>query len=795
MLRNYILIAWRSLLKNKLFSFINIFGLALSMSVCMIVLVRLMDALEYDTFHDHSTSVYRIVTKLTNPQGDSWTLASSPLPLKQTLLADNVKAGITRFYPAIGAVAKDQSREFSVKGVFIERSFFDVFGFTCRYGNAAKALESPYRLLLSQALAEKFYGKLDPTGRTLTLGELGEFEIAGVINTPPAKSHINYDVYVSMATVDILENNGLLPKKLNSWDSFEQGYTYIRLENQAARRSLEDKLDRISAEVTKNSQETGHHDNNNGSCRFELQSLDNITPGRSDIYNDIGRGPSRGSLMAEAGIVFIILLAACFNYTNLSVARALTRGKEVGIRKLSGAQRWQIFIQYAIEAIIIALLALGLANVILGLILEFKPFNDGYEMVPAVVVGARLMLVFVCFAIIAGLLAGAIPAWILSSFRPARILRGVGTEKLVGALSFRKVLTVLQFSLSLIILIFLTTFYNQFDFLAKADPGFHRKDIALIPAGEHPGTTATAFERLHGIKRTGFTSGRFGNGESVKASLLNSDEAGVVAEQYTCDREWIDMMHLNIIAGTGFADGSSDAMINEKATLAFGFKSIEEAVGSTIYVKDSTRITIKGVVKDFYTQGYGNAIKPVILREGRSALAYIAIETVPGYADARATLELEWKKQNPGHSFEPYWLDAEMNRENDQTAQISLLAFLGFMTVTIATLGLLGLVVYTVETRRKEISIRKIVGASVHQVITLLSRGFAKLLIISGLIALPVGYILSNLFLRNFANHIHIGIQELTICFSFLLSIGLVTILSQTWKASLENPSQNLKSE
>jgi putative ABC transport system permease protein len=795
MFRNYVLIAWRSLLKNKLFSLINIFGLALSVSVCMIVLVRMIDAFEYDTFHHDGGSIYRITSKITNPQGDNWTLASSPLPLKTYLLGDGVEANsMTHFYPAIQVTAKDRSREFAVRGVFIEPSFFAVFGFTCPSGNAEKALTAPNRVLLSQALAEKFYEQNDPTGKTLTLGNLGEFEIAGVISTPPAKSHIAYDVFVSMATVPILERQGILPTKLENWDSFEQGYTYVRIGDATARRSLESKLARAAAEINKTSAEKNKQ-GNSGSFDFALQPLAAITPGSPDIYNDIGRGTSRGSLLAEGGIVLVILLAACFNYTNLSIARALTRGKEVGIRKLSGAQRWQIFAQYIVEAVLISLFATFLANGILGVILEFKPFNDGYEMVPDVRIGFKLLSVFAGFAVFAGLLAGAIPAWILSSFRPARILRGIGSEKLMGNLSFRKVLMVFQFSLSLVILVFLTVFYRQFDFLSKADPGFYRKNIALIPAGEHPEVTATGLDKIPGIRSTAFTSARFGTGGRVKASRESVDQLGVSMEAYDCDRAWIDMMRLRFVAGTYFHKGAGTVVISEKAAVALGFKSADEAVGALIYLHDSIRATINGVVKDIYTQGYGNAIQPLLFKEGHGELPYIAVETTQNASQMMTALEQVWKKQNPGHSFELRWLDVEMEKENDKSATISLLGFLGFMTVAIASLGLLGLVVYTVDTRRKEISIRKIIGATVHQIVTLLSAGFIKLLLLSGAIALPSGYLLSNFFLMNFVNRITLGVPELLLCFAFLLAIGLITILSQTWKASQENPSRNLRSE
>lgn len=794
MLKNYVLISCRALLNNKLFSFINIFGLALSMSVGMIVLIRVVDAFEYDTFHDDAGSIYRVISRVENAQGEHWKLASSPLPLKQALCDEGIRSeDITHFYPAIDVTAKDRSREFVVRGVFVDPSFFSIFGFKCQSGSGKKALQSPKRVLLSKVLAEKFFGQQDPTDKAITLGDLGEFEIAGVISKPPAKSHIAYDVFVSMATVPLLEASGLMPKKIDSWDSFEQGYTYIKLSDGITRQSLEGKLDRIAAEI--NTPSSVDKAKNSGSFHFELQPLQAITPGPPDINNDIGRGPSRGSLLAEAGMMIIILLAACFNYTNLSVARSLTRGKEVGIRKLAGAQRWQIFAQYIAEAIIVALLATCLAVAMLGVILEFKPFNDGYEMVPAVTIGVKLIIVFIGFAAFAGLLAGAVPAWILSSFLPATILRGIGGGKVFGNLSFRKVLMVFQFSLSLIILVFLTTFYRQFDFMAHADPGFNRKNIMLVSAGDHPEITAAAFNKLSGVQMTAFTSSRFGNGSRVKASRHRMDQQGVAMEQYDCDREWIDMVKLAFMEGTYFQKGSGAVVVNEKTVTALGFKSSLEAVGAEIYLRDSVKVTISGVVKDFYTQGYGNAVQPVILKEGAATLKYIAIEAIAGAPGLAYNLEVQWKRQNPGHSFDYFWLDEQMARDNDQSAEISLLGFLGFMTVTIASLGLLGLVVYTVETRRKEISVRKIIGASVFEIVRLLSGGFVKLIVVSGLIALPAGYFLGNVFLLNFVNRIVIGLPELLLCFIFLLAIGLITILSQTWKASRENPSRNLRSE
>ncbi len=255
------------------------------------------------------------------------------------------------------------------------------------------------------------------------------------------------------------------------------------------------------------------------------------------------------------------------------------------------------------------------------------------------------------------------------------------------------------------------------------------------------------------------------------------------------------MMQLTFTAGHNFQSNTDDVIVNERAALVLGFKDASDAVGSLIYLQDSIPVTISGVVKDFYAHGFGNAIQPLLMRRGGTKASFIAIQTQTRTTDLRSALEASWKKQNPDHVFEMRWLDTEMEKQNDQTAEISLLSFLGFITITIAALGLLGLVAYTVETRRKEIGIRKIIGATEQQIMRLLSGGFVTLLMLSGIIALPVGLVLSNLFLINFVNRISIGVLELGLCFAFLLTVGLVTILSQTWKAAMENPSRNLRSE
>lgn len=794
MLKNYILVAWRNILNNRLFSAINIVGLALSMSVCMIVLVRIIDSLSYDNFHNHEDKIFRIISEVENNNGERWDFASTPLPLAAELSKDTFMIeSVTQLYPGFYDVTTSEIKEPEIDGTFADETFFSFFSFPLKYGEPKLVLTQPYSIVISEELALKLFGAVDPLGKTIPLKKFGVFTVTGVLQATSQKSHISFSAFASMATVPLLESLGKLAPKHNNWDSFEKGYTYIKLKEGTENEILINTLRRISGGINQASSD--------GSFHFRAQSLGAITPGVSDMIHEIGRGPTRGSLLAETAIALIILIAAAFNYTNLSIARGLSRGKEVGIRKLSGAKRHHIFFQYIFESVILALFALLLANVIFGFILEYEPFNDGYEMVPAITPGLVVFSVFTFFAILTGAFSGAMPAWILSSFQPARIFRNIGSEKVLGSLSGRKVLMVFQFALSLVIMVFLSAFNQQFEFLEKGDPGFRDTNQLMIPMAGKQEQIQQKLEQLNGIEQVGFTSNLFANRNSatVKGSLLRSDERPITFNYYSCSPKFIAMADLKVIDGHLFpmeGNQSEQIIINEKAVLALGYNTTSEALGRVLYFEDSVQGRITGIVKDFYDNGYGNSIHPLIIRNDPLAFRYTVVEAdAHQLITAPERVKLAWKEVYPDQVFEYSWVDKEMKAENKVSATFSMLGFLTFMTITIASMGLLGLVVYTTETRRKEMSIRKIIGARVYQIIGLLSKGFVNLLLISATIALPIGYALSQWFLMNFTNKISFGITDLLISFLILLSIGLSIILSQTWKVSVENPATNLRSE
>lgn len=786
MLKSYFKITLRSLWKHKLFSFINIFGLALSLSVCMLVMIQLKDDLSYDLFHPHPERTYRVLSDIIeNKNNRQYKLASTPLPLKTDIAkyTDEVD-DVVQLYPAIKEKAIYEGKELYINGAFTDSSFFNVFGFRLSAGNEKKALAVPNGIILSNTTAKKFFGNTNPIGKVLNFETLGLFQVTGVLIAPQGKSHIDFDAYASSLDVPQLEKAKILPERGHDWNTVNESYTYVLVKETISKGNLNKLLNQIEQKPELKSRE--------GKINFSAQSLSSITPGTDGIYNEIGKGTVWAKVLTIAGVALIILLAACFNYTNLTIARALTRAKEVGIRKVVGATRFQIFAQYIIESVLIALLAFVLSCI--GL-MQFDPSLE-FDW---------LLFVFaVAFTLITGIAAGAFPAWILSSFKPIRVLKSISTQKLFGNISLQKGLLIFQFSLSLLIIIFLSAYYQQFTYVHSLDPGFISKNILTIPVTDNNEVFANEVSRINGVKNISRTSEDFGMRGSGSIQIFKDkpgNEQGMQCNFYFADAATVPLHGLKIIAGSNIPDIESGTrenyiLINEKAVSMLGYTNVASAPGKTVWLNDSTQVTISGVLKDFYDMGAARNINPLIIRNKPGAFNYMNV-LVNASAKNNIVKQVSsvWEKINPNTPFEYQWLDKKIANREDQSDTYILMGYLAFITISIATLGLLGLVIYTVETRQKEIRIRKIIGASVNQLMFLLSKSFLKLLLISGLIAMPVGYFLSYMFLQNFVNRISFGIGSLLLCFIFLLSIGLVTILSNTHKAATANPVTNLRME
>lgn len=784
MLKSYILIAIRSVRKHKLFSFINIFGLALSLAVCMIVMVQVREDLSYDRFHPHAGRTYRILSDIIESKNNKhYTLASTPLPLKNDLLRQpGIVEAAVLVYPAFKGKAAYGDKELHINGAFTDPSFFKVFGFRLSSGNENTALEITNGVVLSSETAVKFFGKSDPIGKLISFDKMGVFQVTGVMQPPSGKSHLIYDAFASSMALPQLEKAKILPERQSNWNSVNDGYTYVLLKNNISAKTLNATLKQVALQPVLISAE--------GKLNFIAQPLGKITPGSDGIYNENGRGTVWAKLLTVVGIGFIILLAACFNYTNLTIARALTRAREVGIRKVSGATRGQVFFQYIIESVLIAILALALACLLL---VQFKP---DFQFTSQNLVAAFL------FTVLTGAFAGAFPAWILSAFKPVNVLKSVITQKLFGNLSLQKGLMIFQFSLSLLIIIFLSAYYRQFTYLETLDPGYYKQNILTIPLSAKSKVFSNEISRIGGVEKISGTSETFGmrGSGSIPVFLKKPvNEQPIYADHYFADAALIPVHRLTLVAGSNFPENEEFVeekliIINEKAVGDLGFKNSTSAIGKMVWLNDTTTVEIWGVVKDFYHVGAARRITPILIRNRADAFNYLNIQVNAAQREHVVQQISEvWNKLNPHTPFAYEWLDKRVANREDQSDAYATIGFLAFITISIASLGLLGLVIYTVQTRQKEISLRKVIGASAGQLMFLLSKGYVKLLLIAGLIAMPIGYIAAFFFLQNFANRVSFGLGSLLLCFLFLLIIGLATILSNTYKASVANPVKNLR--
>ncbi|QEH42376.1 ABC transporter permease [Chitinophaga sp. XS-30] len=786
MFRNYLLIAYRNIVRHKLFTVINIFGLSLSMSLCLLVIMQISKDIGYDHFHPQPERTYRVITELSDPQGNAWKLASSPLPLRDALTRDKVE--VVQLYPVLKGRATEGKKTLPVNGCYTDPAFFRVFGFRLAKGNPAMALQLPNSIVLSHETARRFFGNADAMGRIISMGSLGDYLVTGVFEPQTADTHIRFDAYASASTIPRLEKEGALPEKLQNWNAYSDAYTYLILPDGVQKKQMSGNLERLAASLV--------DDPSRGSIQFHLQPLDGITPSWDDIYNDFHSGATWGKIMAAAGIAFIILLSACFNYTNLSIARSLTRAKEVGIRKVSGATRLQIFGQYIMEAVLISLFSLMLAWLLLMLNIRHRVF----DIIPETIVTWQIFLAFLGFSLFTGLLAGSLPAWILSAFNPAQVLKSMPSFHLLGRMNLRKGLLIFQLSVSLVITVFLFAFYRQFTYMADADPGFDATQIlSLQLQGNPPDLLMHEISALSGVENVAATSGNFGrfHGERVPLKAGKEDDP-VKTSLFYVDRQFIPMMGLQFLAGNNFLPQRDRSLliINEKAAATFGFKTPFDAVGQRVWLNDSSVMQISGVLKNFHFENMGVAIAPLAFRIDSANFQLLNIKVNTG--DKAHTMNMvaaAWQHVYPGQPLQAYWLSEKIHEDNAQKRSITTLGVLALMAIVIALMGLLAMVIYTTELRRKEIGIRKVMGAGSGSLMMLLSRGFIKLLLIAGGIALPAGYLLSHLFLQNFALRTPYGLGSVMLCFFIMLFITLLTIISQTWKAARVNPADSLRSE
>ncbi len=813
MFNNDIKIAIRNLRANKFFTALNVVGLALGMSACLSVILIIRDQLSYEKFHPATERTYRVLSQAhTLDEGGRGKFATTPYPLGETLQRDfSGVENAVRLVRGLNNQDATTSTNLTLQldGYFTEPSFFQVFGFQLESGNPATVLTEPNSIVLDKKAATRLFGNQDPMGQVLTLKGWGAFRVTGIALPPPGKSHIGFDCLASVSTL-IAKEQSYSPdeaenKVLDNWGNRYMSLNYIVLQPEKTKADLEDALSVVSEKYTQ-------PDARGEKLHLFAQNLDNITPMPEMLHNEIGFGVPWFFIWGLGVFVAMLILFPCLNYANLAIARAWVRAKEVGVRKVMGAGNRDVTRLFLVEAVLTALFALCLAWVLhhginhfieTRILSEFKMRGSAPISLHA---DAVSWAAFVLFGLAVGLFAGWLPARRMAKTRPATAMRGELSEQRGMAVRFgwRKLMTVGQFTVSLIFMIVVATLWSQLQFLAVVDYGFQKENLVTFELkGNDAATLAAEIAQDHRVSGVAAASILIA-GNSLQGGEIQRERGGekIPIHQIAADLQYIPVMGLQLVTGKNFPPDANPnreqyILLNEKAVEHFGLGAPSQALGQTLWLNDSLPVTVQGVLHDFNYRPLKDQIKPFALRFVPQQSNIMHVRLHPGDpGPALAALESIWRKVDAVHPFEPSFMEEKMrNAYRDIELLSGLLAFFAMLGLSLACLGLLGMVTYATSTKVKEIGIRKVLGASVAEVMLLLSRHFLLLLAIAIAIALPLGYLLSKQILNMFAAQVATSWLVLVGCSAVLLALGLSTIGIQSLKAALANPVKSLRSQ
>jgi putative ABC transport system permease protein len=805
MLRNYIKIAFRNLFRNKLYSMINLLGLAIGMAACLMIFLWVQDELSYDRFHQKAERIFRVERKFDFRDMHGQAPVTSG-PYGPALVAD---------YPEIENFVRLDREELSIKDhrnifrkqslIFADNSIFDVFDFRLEEGASQAALVQPNSIVLTRENALKFLGTEDAVGKSLTLdwnGDLTDFRITGILEKVPHNSHVHFDMLASLSTYP--------DERLSPWfNNFL--YTYVLLKGGVSAQDLQKKLPALMTKYMAADfiAVVGTDADINEVFQLKLYPLLDIHLQPSEQFEIEPQG-SLTSVYIFSAIALLILVIACINFMNLSTARANKRAREVGIRKTVGAVKRQLWGQFVGESILLALIALILAVLLIRL---FTPFfnslaNKSLSVTQLFHSGNWLILIGI--TLITGLLAGLYPAFYLTAFHPARVLKGSVLSG-TGKSAFRRGMAVIQFVISITLIIGTLIIFRQMEYVQNRSLGFDKENVVLIPAEsktirKNIEAFRNALTQDTRIKSVAVSSNTPGSPMFSDTVFKRNDSDDIFSIIFVAtDYEFVDTYGLNVIQGRNFSkDFSTDiqgaVILNQAAVKEIGYTP-EEAVGKKLLryrsATEFVESTIVGVVEDFHFKSLHRIIEPFLLMLSTDYFDTISVRVKPG--DVRRTIDFiqkEWEETYPGEQFEFNFLDRRIDLLYESERKIrNIFLIFSILSIFVACLGLFGLAAFTAEERTKEIGVRKVLGASTGNILFLLSKEFAKWVLMANIVAWPVGYFMMSRWLQNFAFKIDVDLWPFLLSAVLALIIALLTVSYQSIKASLTNPVDCLRYE
>ena len=789
-------------MKNRTFSFINIFGLSVGLATCFLLILYIFDETSYDKHHQDPEQLYRIALE---SKGEKW--AALPAPAAQSLKADFAEVEqVTRVlnFPNVERfLLKDENSDvqfYETGGYYVDSTFFKVFTYDFLYGDQ-EALNRPNIIVISEEVASKLFGTGNPIDQIISIeipfGKL-DYTVKGVFKRN-LKSHLSANLILSIQNDDV----GQWVSQQTSWAHNNIFHTYLRLIKETDLIAFEQKL---PAFLERHAGEDFRATNSRKSL-FLQPVLDIYL--KSSIGNEISSNGNITYIYIFASIAAFLLLIGCINFMNLSTARSEKRAKEVGIRKVMGAEKKSLIFQFLGESILMCALALFLA---LTLVILCLPFFNAFTTKSLTLLQTPAIMYWIGgLALFTGLLSGIYPAFYLSSFKPATVLKGKLTNTISAAM-IRKGLVVFQFAISGSLILVSVIIWQQLDFIKNQDLGFNKDQQIVFPfrnASTVENYTALKTEVLKNTKIVSATAGTTYPGFQLVQDLLFYAEGKTIEDQVDIRfaqgyDDYIETLGYEILYGSSLPSYSRDSseaiVLNETAVRQLGY-NLEEAVGRKIFYEvnqEKRGLEIVGVVKDFHYQSLHEPITPygiVRLDQGRPTY-FIANVRNGDFKNVVSDMEKAWAKVNPETPFEYSFMDEDFQRnyQSDQRSSDVILYFT-LIAVFIACVGLFGLASFTTEQRRKEVGVRRVLGASVMGIIGLHLKGFLRLVMIAMLIASPLSYYLGNKWLQDFAFSINVSWQLFAVAGVLALFIAFITVSYQVIKTALTNPVNSLRSE
>lgn len=814
MFKNYLKITFRNLWKNKGYSFINIIGLAFGLASCIIILLYVNNELSYDTHHKNSDRIAR-VTSFIDFSGSYLELATTAAPMGPTLKNDYTDVeDMVRFRPRGQFLIRSGQANIKENDViFSDPSVFNVFTIPIIHGDPETALLKPYTMAISKSMALKYFNDVNIVGKTLLLDDTDTYEITAVYEDMPETSHFNFNFLLSMESIADEANNGvwlsnnfrtyLLLKKGIDYKAFESNFSTIK------KTYIEPQLIQYTGNNLNQFEEAGN------SMKYELQLLTDIHL-HSDLIAEFKPNGNINYVFLFSGLATFILILACINFMNLATARSIKRAKEVGIRKTLGSTRKQLIAQFFIESILLCVFSFLIALLIVELSLPFFSHLSGSNLVSNYFSNSKLIISIVGIVFVTALLSGSYPALMLSSFTPVKVLKGAFHNK--EKKHFRSALVVFQFSVSLVVIIGLLVINKQLDFIQNKSLGF-QKDQTVIVHDAYSLHSNLEVYKMQLLNEPEFKSATVSSFLPVSGFSMNDQifwpkgqdpvqGNNASMQVWRVDEDYIPTLGMEIIEGRNFSkDRESDentVILNEALAQRFGFENpigeiittFSQKSDGSIDTENLLEFKIIGVVKNFNFKSLKENIAPLGLFKGSSRGNIIFKIDAQDASLVLSKLENTWEEMAPGQPFSFSFLDERFNQMYQSENRVrDLVSAFSVLIIIIACLGLFGLSAYSAEQRTKEIGIRKVLGASVSGIIALVSTDFIKLILISFLIAAPVGYFIMERWLKEFTYKTAIGLDVFLISGIGIILIAMVTVSWQSIRAALSNPVDSLKSE